>query len=323
VSIPLLYAVAFLLGINETLFDNAAQSIQPAIVAPQLLEKANGRQYAAEMIANAFVGPPLGGLLFSVAIAAPFWIDSASFVLSALLIATVRGNFRAAAAIATADGAPTERRSIWADISEGVRWLRSHRLLRTLALLLGTMNMCANMAFATFVLFAQEILGLDERGYGVLLAAFAIGGVLGAMFGSRIAAALGPARALVLALGVGGAAQAVAGLLSEAWLIAPLFWVSGLLGIVWNVITVSLRQRIIPDHLLGRVNSVYRFLGWGSIPIGALLGGILADIWGLRAPFVIGGLIQVAALVVALPRLTSSAIAEAEAAAPARAVLPS
>src|SRR4051794_2367916 len=166
-----LYVVAFVLGINETLFDNAAQSMLPAIVEPALLERANGRQYAAEVIANSFAGPPLGGVLFAVAVAAPFGLDAASFVLSAALIFTLRGSYRAAGAGVGPEGA---RRSLRAEVAEGVRWLRHHRLLRTLALLLGTMNLASNLGFATFVLFAQEQLGLGDQGYGVLLAAAAV-----------------------------------------------------------------------------------------------------------------------------------------------------
>jgi MFS family permease len=321
VHIWMLYVIAFGLGINETLFDNAAQSILPAIVVPELLERANGRQYAAELVANAFAGPPLGAFLFAAAASTPFWTDSASFIASAALIATIHGSFRAKPAApkpTDAVEAPA-RPSIRSDIAEGIRWLRRQRVLLTLAILLGVMNLCAQMGFAVFVLFAQDVLGLGAVGFGLLLAGSAIGGVLGGLFGARIANALGSANALVLALGLTAVAQACIGLVSNAYIVAMLMWVFGLLGVVWNVITVSLRQRIIPPELLGRVNSVYRFLGWGSIPIGALLGGFVADAFGLRAPFIIGGVVQATALVLAIPRITPSAIAAAEASAPASA----
>ena len=105
--------------------------------------------------------------------------------------------------------------------------------------------------------------------------------------------------------------------MSNAVAVAVLFWFSGIFSVVWNVITVSLRQQIIPDHLLGRVNSVYRFLGWGSMPLGALAGGWLADVFGLRAPWLISGAVVAVTLVLALPRITTSAIEEAKAAAKA------
>jgi MFS family permease len=306
-----LYVVAFLLGINETLFDNAAQSLLPSIVESDLLESANGKQYSAELVANNFVGPPLGGILFALVVSAPFWADSGSFFISAALIASVAGTFRP---LPAADDEPAARRpSIWADIAEGVRWLRNHRLLRTLAILLGVANLCSNMALATFVLFAQEKLGLSDQGYGLLLAAMAVGGVAGGAFGSRIARRLGASRALITALVVEGVTTIVIGLVSHAWAVAALSAISGVFLITWNVITVSLRQRIIPDRLLGRVNSAYRFIGWGVIPLGALLGGIIADRFGLRAPFFVAGTLILVSVVPALKVLTPESIAAAEA----------
>jgi len=304
-----LYVVAFALGVAETLFDNAAQSMLPSIVAPDLLELANGRQYAAEVVANSFAGPPVGGLLFAAAVSLPFWADAASFFVSAALIASLVGSFRPTL---TAEQAAAPRRSIRADIAEGLHWLRRHRVLRTLALLLGTLNFCGNMALATFVLFAQEELGLDDKGYGLLLAGMAVGGVIGGLVGARVAGALGPARSLHLSILLNGLCPMAIGLLSSAWAVAAVALAEGVFTVVWNVITVSLRQRIIPDHLLGRVNSAYRFVGWGASPLGALAGGLLANAFGLRAPFFIAGAISLLALVPATIILTPGALAAAD-----------
>jgi predicted MFS family arabinose efflux permease len=162
------------------------------------------------------------------------------------------------------------------------------------------------------VLFAQEKLGLDDKGYGLLLAGMAVGGVLGGLIGSRMAAALGSSRALRLCILLNGVCPVAIGLLSSAWAVAALATTEGVFNVVWNVITVSLRQRIIPDHLLGRVNSAYRFLGWGAIPLGALAGGLLANAFGLRAPFFVAGAITLIALVPATIVLTPAALAAAE-----------
>jgi MFS family permease len=318
-SIWILYAVALAMGFCETLFDNASQAMLPAIVHPSLLEVANGRQYAAEVVANTFVGPPLGGVLFAAAASAPFWLDSGSFLISALLIASLAGSFRPAPRPAGPGGTPAPRRSLRQDIAEGVHWLRRHRLLRTLALLLGAMNFASWLGMSTAVLFAQEILGLDDRGFGLLLAGMAVGGVIGGVFGPRIAAALGPGPALVMSIAAIGFSQAAVGLMSNAWAVAGLFWISGLFVPVWNIITVSLRQQIVPDHLLGRVNSVYRFLGWGLQPLGALAGGLIANAYGLRLPFLVGGAVTAVCLALAWPRITTHAIEAAKAAAPVRA----
>ena len=304
-----LYVVAFALGVAETLFDNAAQSMLPSVVHPSLLETANGRQYAAEVVGNSFVGPPIGGLLFAATVSLPFWADATSFFLSAALIASLVGSFRPTMSPERAAG---PKRSIRADIAEGLHWLRRHRVLRTLALLLGTLNFCGNMSLATFVLFAQEELGLGDTGYGLLLAGMAVGGVIGGLVGPRVAAALGSARALHLSVFFNGVCAIAIGFLSTAWAVAAVALAEGVFNVVWNVITVSLRQRIIPDHLLGRVNSACRFVGWGASPLGALAGGLLANALGLRAPFFIAGAISLLALIPAFIVLTPSSLAAAE-----------
>jgi MFS family permease len=308
-SIWLLYVVAFCLGTAETLFDNAAQAMLPSVVAPAQLEAANGRQYAVEVVANAFAGPPLGALLFTVAMAAPFWVDSGGFVASAALIAWMRLS-RTAQATAPAGT------SLRSEIAEGLRWLNGHHVLRTLAIVLGIINFAGQMAMSTFVLFAEDRLGLGERGFGVLLAALAIGGVLGGLFAARLTARVGQARSLLVVIAGQGIFVGAVGFMDKPIPVGSVLAVNGFLGVWWNVITVSLRQQIVPDHLLGRVNSVYRTFGWGSLPLGALAGGFLAHATSLRLPWFAAGAICGVALAIAMLKLSQEAIDDARAAVP-------
>lgn len=310
-SIWLLYLVAFCLGTAETLFDNAAQAMLPSVVKADQLELANGRQYAVEVVANAFAGPPFGAYLFTAAIAAPFWVDSGGFVVSAALIAWMR------LPRAVPVSAP-EARSLRSEIAEGLRWLNSHHVLRTLAIVLGIINFAGQMAMSTFVLFAEDRLGLGESAFGVLLAAMAIGGVLGGLFASRLTARVGQARSLFVVIGGQGVFVAAVGLMDEPFAVGSVLAVNGFLGVWWNVITVSLRQQIVPDHLLGRVNSVYRTFGWGSLPLGALAGGFLAHATSLRVPWFAAGAICAVALVIAMLALSQEAIDDARAELPSR-----
>ena len=302
----LLYAVGFLLGCSETVFDNASQSILPAIVRKDQLERANGRMYAVEIITNQFGGPPLGGLLFAFAAAAPFFLDSVSFLLSALLIAALVGSFRSPRD-ETAD--PTTIRK---DIAEGLRWLWRHRLIRTLAIMLGVWNGVEMAGFSIFVLFALEILDLNEVGYGVLLAAATVGSLIGSVTASRISKGR-PGTTLIVMVLLGAVSAFGIALTSNAIVVAAMSALVGFAGIVWNVITVSFRQAVIPDRLLGRVNSVYRLLGWGSMPIGAAVGGIMGQTLGLRAPFVFTGVVLVIMAIVAAPIVNDRTIAAARA----------
>ncbi len=315
-SIAMLYVVGFALGVAETFFDNASQTIMPSLIDdPDDLPKANGRLFSAETITNNFVGPPLGGLLVAVAASVPFWIDAASFLAASALIASIPGSFRAARA---EDAAP---RSLGAEIAEGVSWLRRHRLLRTLAILLGLMNMWFTAAFSILVLFAQDVLDLGDVGFGILGTAMAFGSVLAGVVTSRLDQHFGPGPLLLAgALGTALTQLAIAPL-SDPWLVGIALATSGFFAVVWNVVTVSLRQTIIPDELLGRVNSVYRFLGWGGMPIGALVGGVLADAFGLRAPFYVGGTFLVLATLIAAPVLTTREVEAAKQAAADRATL--
>lgn len=275
-TIPLLYVAALVLGCAEVVYDNSAQTILPRLVAKERLERANGNIWGAEMVANSFVGPPLGGFLIAVSLALPFGVDALTFGVSALLIFLIGGMFRSQP---SGEPQPHTRRPMRAEIAEGFRWLWRHPLLRTLAIVLGVMNMMGTAALATFVLFVQEVLALDAAGFGILSTAGAIGGVLGSQLAPSVTKRIGPGPSLYLCLVVGGAVTtAVTGVTSNAFLVGAMFVVYSFTAVVWNVITVSLRQTIIPDHLLGRVNSVYRFFGWGMMPLGALLGGALVAV---------------------------------------------
>ncbi|MGH2757023.1 MAG: MFS transporter [Actinomycetota bacterium] len=308
-TLILLYLVAFLLGCAETVFDNASQAILPSLVRKDQLERANGRMYAAEFTTNQFAGPPLGAFLFVTAASAPFFLDSASFLIAALLILSFQGTFR------LPRDADLPRTTMRADIAEGIRWLWSHKLLRTLAIMLGTWNALNTAAFSIFVLFALEILDVGKVSYGVLLSTLVIGSVLGSLTGSAVSRLFGPGTTLTLSVVIGAAMALVIALTSNPFVVGAMFALEGFVTVVWNVITVSMRQTIIPDRLLGRVNSVYRLFGWGSMPVGAALGGFLASVFGLRAPyFVMAGGLAVMALIT-IPLVNNRTIAEARATA--------
>lgn len=304
-SIPLLCAVGFALGTAECLFDNASQAILPMVVDSDVLENANGRLYAAEIVTNQFVGPPLGAVLFALAAAAPFLLDAASFAIAAVLVLMLRGTFRPPA---------RPRAALRVDIAEGVRWLRDHTLLRTLAIALGISNLLEQAMFSILVLYALEELDLSEAGYGLLLAAGAVGALLGSLIAPWLGRRLGSGRALTAAMATWGMAALVPAVWADAGAVAVAFAFSGLGGMVWNVVTVSLRQAIVPEQLLGRVNSAYRLLGWGTMPIGAALGGLLADAFGLRAPFYVTAAVTVVLAVAMLPWVNNRTVAAARAA---------
>ncbi len=286
-------------GCCEVIFDMSAQAFLPQIVPERLLEKANGRLSSLELITNTFIGLPLGAWAFVVAVGVPFGVDAASFALAAVLVASIRLPKKDAPDASTNIQQPT----FLADLKEGLAWLWNNRLIRTLAIMLGITNMTAMFGDAIFVKYAAEELGVTGRAYGFLLALTAIGSILGGLLGDRIAKKLGVAQSIIYSYFVFGFVGIIYFFFPYVWAIAIAASLMGLAGTTWNVVTVSLRQRVIPSELFGRVNSVYRFIGTGSIGIGALIGGQIAYATNLRMPFIVAAVICLSALAIGGPTL--------------------
>jgi MFS family permease len=279
-SIWLLYAIAFLLGIGEVVVDVTNQVLLPHLVAPGQLERANGRLFGAEIVANEFAGPPLGGLLFGVAAALPVLFDSVSFVVAGVLTAAIPGAF----VVARGDS-PARVRS---DIAEGIRWLLSHRSIRTLAFVGAALNAVRMAGFATLALYALEVIGVGGFGYGLLIATGGIGYIAGS-FGAERTLPRFRRGDVFLASVVSEVLLAIAfGLALHVVVLGAALALTGYTAAMWDVSATSLRQTEVPDHLSGRVNSAYRFFQWGSMPFGAFAGGLIADAFGLRAPWIAG-----------------------------------
>jgi MFS family permease len=296
-GIVALGVAGLLLGGAEVIFSNAAQAVLPALVPPELLPRANGSQEISLTIGESFLGPPLGSLLFAAAAALPFGLDAASFAASSAVVATLPR---------VRQPAGHARPGLRAQIAEGLRWLGRHRLLRVVAVLLGVYNFANQMGQAVLVLLATQTLHVGTRGYGFLLAVTAVGSMAGGVLSPPLTRRLG----LLPPLAIGGAIDAVGfvglGLAPGPPVAAVMLAGQGFAVAMWNVVTISLRQRIVPAPLLGRVNSVYRMLGWGLMPLGALAGGFVAHAAGLRAPYVVAGVLCGLAMLAALPLLLAA-----------------
>ena len=310
-----LVITAFLFGLAEVLRDNSAQTLMPSVVEKENLEKANGQMWSAESLTNSFIGPPLGSFIIGIAIYLPFFVDAGSFFVAVALIASISGSFK------PIQENPRKKINFKAEIKEGFTWLWSHHLLRSLAIILGCMNCVGTMVAATMILFSQEVLHTSVFEFALLGTSGAIGGTIGGLIAPKISASIGSGPSLWLVMVVGPIGEVLIGTTSS-WHIV---WIVGvfttLVAILWNTITVSLRQSIIPSHLLGRVNSVYRFFAWGSIPIGMFLGGGLVTLsqhfmsreMALRTPYLLGAVFGVVIFIFAAPRLTTRAIDQARA----------
>jgi MFS family permease len=299
-DVPLLCVVAFLLGTAETLFDNAAHAILPSVVGRDHLEEANGRLETAMLVGNNFLGPAVGGALFAALAAGPFLVDGITFAVAAAMVLTMKGRYGPEASTAPRSRAVLS--DLRKDIAEGVSWLWDRRLLRGLSVMSAVVNTVLHATYAIFVLFALEVLGLSEAAFGMLLVAEAAGSLLGAFVAARISARYGARATILGAIALAAASNLVIGVSSSAILVAVMLVTLSVAGVVWNVITTSLRQSMVPDRLLGRVNSAHRCLAWGAIPLGALLGGFIGSAFGLRVPFLVAAA-ALATLALAVPAL--------------------
>jgi MFS family permease len=293
VGIPVLAVMAFGLGACEVVFVNASQAILPDIVSSSQLHRANGAQYTVTAIGQQFAGPPVGSLLFAVAVALPFGLDAGSFALSAVLLATLPRR---------REPRP-EHPKLRAAMTEGIRWLASHPLLRVLAVLVGVNTFCFQLGFVTLVLLATQTLHLSARGYGVLLAGAAAGSVLGGLVSARIVARIGQVPALLISLIANVLVFEGIGFSPDPVVLGALLALNGFVTTMWSIGVVSLRQQVVPSQLLGRVTSAYRMLASGLMPLGALAGGLVASELGVRAAFPVAGAIRGVALTAALPFL--------------------
>jgi MFS family permease len=335
-SIPLLAVAGFLVGAGQTLFENAAQAMVVAVAGrdPRRLERANGQLVASLTVGQQLIGPPAGSAAFALAPWLPFLADAVSFGASAGLVAAVKGQFRpqgfpagtpephppvpgppegepspaAGTAAPVVHSPPPTVRNLRAEIAEGLRFLFGHRLLRACVLLVSASNLAFMAGEAVLVLFATEELGLGSRGYGLLLAAVALGGLPGSLLAARVGGRVPPGTVIVGGVLVGAVVMACFGLASDPWVAGAAYAATGAVWGVWNVTLLSLRQAIVPDRLMGRVVGAVRLIGFGSIPVGALLGGLVARSLGLRAPFLGGAAVLAVAGLAAVPVITTGAI---------------
>lgn len=293
-NIYALIAASAIAGVCELFFDMSSQAILPAIVDQESLEIANSRLYISQIISNGFVGLPIGAWIFVIANGAPFAVNALALIIAALLIRSIKVR-------SISDTLVNSQTRFSTELKQGLIWLWKHDLLRTLAIMLGVANMCGMFAQAVFVKFARDELGLGARGFGVLLALISIGSILGGLIGETVSKKLGATTAIISAYVVFGMSDVIPGIFPEIWAVALSGIVMAIAGTTWNVITVSMRQRLIPPELFGRVNSVYRFIGTGSTAIGALIGGQIAFSFGLRATYLASGFVLLVALITLSP----------------------
>lgn len=283
-SIWSLYAVVFLYGVGETVYDGAVRAVVPSIVARRDLPRANSRIEAGELVVQNFLSGPFTSALFAVSVLIPLGVNAAAFAVAAgLALALPVAASGRQFAVADAARVPWHRQ-----LADGLRFLRGHRMLRTLWLLSAFVGFWIAAATAIWVLYLVDRLGLPEVWFGVFLLTGAVGGIAGSVVAGRLAARFGAGVVMAVANVVAAGSFVFAGAVPELWAAGGAFFVSSGAITVWNVLVMSLRQAIIPGRLLGRVHGTWRTLLWGSMPLGSAIGGLLGRI-DLTVPLLVGG----------------------------------
>lgn len=303
-GLPQLYVVAFLAGALALTFDVAAQAYLPTLVGRDDIAEGNGRLAVGSSLGS-LLGPTLGGSLVQL-LTAPIAIavDSVSFVLSALALTCIR---RPEPAPEPRAGGSTLR-DLRASIGAGLRFMLDHRVLLALAGSAGLFNLFDGVVFAVYILYATRVLLVPPALLGVVIAAGGAGGLVGALLSGRLAGWLNPGRAAWAALLV-----AAAGELLIAFAAGPVAVAAGLLlvaellvglgAVTFGTSYLTLRQLVTPAPLQGRVHATSRAILSGLGPLGALLGGLIGQALGLRAPLIVGalGTLLAAAVLLASP----------------------
>ena len=287
ITIYWLLLATFLIGTCEVATDTAAQSLIPVILEKKNFEKANSRMNIAETVIQNFIGAPLSGFLYATAIVLPFILNSLGFLIAAFFVFMIPAHLISQGS--SAETPVTEKKSFISEIKFGLNYLWNDRPLRRLVATTTSLGLFYSLSTSTLILFITEILEVQAKYFGVLMAGAGSGGVLGGILTPILSKKFGRGAVLAVAIFISSITVVFQG-------ISPNVWVFGVIGFIstfaitnWNILLMSCYQVLIPADLYGRIHGARRTFVWGVMPIGALLGGVIAQS-GLRLPLIVGGI---------------------------------
>lgn len=281
-NLPALYGCLFLLGTAEAFADNAATSLIPTLVPRTQLGLANSRLFGTITVSNQLAGPPLGAMLFALSYALPYAGFAALLVLAVVLYSKV------SLPVPAPESSSPPGTSMLREVREGLGWMRRHFAVRTLAVLITSFNVTFGATFAMLVLYATDQLALGDIGYGLLMSASAVGGIIGSLLFPWLESTFSYATLLRTGLVLETLTHLALVLTHQAWAAMTILFFFGIHALIWSSVSSTVRQRAVPDRLRGRVNSVYMLGSVGGIAAGSLLGGVLGQLFSYRAPFWFG-----------------------------------
>lgn len=287
ITIWWLFLAAFLIGVAEVVYDTTTQSMIPQMVPNSKMDRANSRLQSAEILVANFVGAPISGILYAVAIVIPFAVNSAGIFIAIVLVLLIPKSFSTAAATKEKE---TQSLGFWADIKFGIRYLLDSKALRSLVIQTTIIGFAFAISQATMVLYLLEVQQVPVAAFGFVMMSFGVGAFIGSISAPKLAARFGAGMVLATVNISAGLLMITMAFAPSIWFVIPLFVLMGSTSGIWNVLLMSLYHRLIPNHLFGRVHGTRRTLIWGMMPVGSVVGGAIALI-DLRLPFLVGGII--------------------------------
>lgn len=306
-NVILIDIVAFFVGSLQILTANTGSALVPQVVSPDNLSAANAKFFAAQGVVGQLFGPPLAAVLVTVGLALPIVAAMCSYTLAAIVILSWRQTFRAATA-------PMRWSVFHRDLGVGLVILARNRQLLTFCAMTALLNLADQAVLSVLVLYVVSPgrMNLPKAAYGLLLAAIAVGGIIGTRLAGPVTRVFGRGRALAGVLVIIAVALGLPALWPQPIAVGAEFMINGAASAVYNIITVSYRQRVIQPTVLGRVTAAYRLFGYGALPLGSLVGGVAAHLFGVAIVFPIGAVISGLALA-GLPFVREQLLKAAEA----------
>ena len=286
-SIYWLLFASFVIGVCEVAADTTAQSLIPQILEEKNFEKGNSRLQISETVIQGFVGAPLSGFIYAIAISLPFFINSLGLAVAALLALSIPIKYLQDV---RKDEAAQEKTKFVADMKFGIRYLFNEKVLRRLVVTTASIGVCYSMGTATMVLFIIEELKLPQHLFGVILTIQGIGAIAGAFVAPRLSKKFGRSRVMTFGITSSSVVLLLQGFSPNVYIFVALATFGGFAISQWNILLMATYQTVIPNELYGRIHGTRRTLVWGMMPIGSLLGGVLAH-HSLRLPMYVGGVI--------------------------------
>lgn len=287
ITIYVLLVATFLIGICEVTADITSQSLIPQILNKNQYEKGNSRLQISETVIQGFVGTPLSGFLYAVAIYLPFIINSLGFLVAAALAASIPVKFLQDIRI---EESAEEKTDFVEDMRFGIHYLYSNKLLLRLVVTTASIGFCYSMSTSTIILFILNELNLKPSLFGLALTIQGSGAILGAVVAPKLSAKFGRSPVMAICIFLSSLLILLEGLSPNIYVFIALSFIGSFTITNWNILLMSTYQSVIPGHLFGRIHGTRRTLVWGLMPFGSLLGGLIAK-GGLRLPLLIGGAI--------------------------------